>query len=325
MGVKSLGLGPGDEVLAPAYHHGSEIEALIQAGLVCRFYDTGPCLEPDEKELEALLGPHVRVLYLTHVMGFPQNAAYWRSWCDKRGLLLIEDAAQAWLSWRDGKWVGSHGDLSVFSVHKTLGLPDGALIISREPTESPPPKRQLGVRELAARHYRYLAQRWGWLVNLRRQIFHNEAGSREFDPEVAFALNLYGDPGRGPYASSRFLMKRVRYTDIQSRRVANYSFLLKHLRELVPDRFPTLTEGACPFAFPIQFDRKMALLELLMQHGVARSNFWPISHPALPGGGFPQAEKLRKSIIALPVHQELGRRELELIVEVTLNSIKNLG
>src|SRR4028118_203378 len=107
-GLRSLGLGTGDEVLVPAYHHGAEVEALIQAGIVCRFYDAGLHLEPDERELDALLGPRVRALYLTHVMGFPQDAAYWRSWCDKRELLLIEDAAQAWLSSRDGKSVGSY-------------------------------------------------------------------------------------------------------------------------------------------------------------------------------------------------------------------------
>src|SRR5918998_730690 len=61
-GIKALGLGQGDEVLVPAYHHGSEIEALIRAGIVCRFYDVGRSLEPDEQELESLLGPRVRAL-----------------------------------------------------------------------------------------------------------------------------------------------------------------------------------------------------------------------------------------------------------------------
>ncbi len=98
MGIKALGLEPGDEVLVPAYHHGSEIEALVRAGIVCRFYDVGQRLEPDEKELEALLDTPVRALFLIHYLGLPQNAARWRAWCDEHGLLLIEDAAQAWMS-----------------------------------------------------------------------------------------------------------------------------------------------------------------------------------------------------------------------------------
>src|SRR5205823_10573872 len=35
LGVRALGLGPGDEVLVPAYHHGSEVEALVRAGVTC--------------------------------------------------------------------------------------------------------------------------------------------------------------------------------------------------------------------------------------------------------------------------------------------------
>src|SRR6266498_5145150 len=55
LGVRALGLLPGDEILAPAYHHGSEIEALVQAGLEPRFYEATETLEPDEAELEQLL------------------------------------------------------------------------------------------------------------------------------------------------------------------------------------------------------------------------------------------------------------------------------
>ncbi len=104
-GVQSIGLQPGDKVLVPAYHHGSEIEALVQAGLDLRFYDTGNDLAPDPEVLDALLAPGVRALHLCHYLGFPQSAQ-WRSWCDQRGLLLIDDAAQAWLSTQDARPTG---------------------------------------------------------------------------------------------------------------------------------------------------------------------------------------------------------------------------
>jgi dTDP-4-amino-4,6-dideoxygalactose transaminase len=43
-------------------------------------------------------------------------------------------------------------------------------------------------------------------------------------------------------------------------------------------------------------------------------DFWSTPHPCLPVEGFPRAAALRESIIALPVHQELGARKLERIV-----------
>ena len=87
-GVRWLGIRPGEEVLAPAYHEGPEIEALRRAGVRCRFYDVGECLEPDEEELERLAGPGVRALYLIHYFGIAHaDAGKWRRWwkCPRGG------------------------------------------------------------------------------------------------------------------------------------------------------------------------------------------------------------------------------------------------
>ncbi|MGH2982051.1 MAG: DegT/DnrJ/EryC1/StrS family aminotransferase, partial [Solirubrobacterales bacterium] len=94
-------------MLVPAYHHGSDVGALVEAGLRCRFYDAGERLEPDPAELEGLLGGRTRALYLIHHLGFAQDAPRWRRWCDERGLLLIEDAAMAWPAELDGRPLGS--------------------------------------------------------------------------------------------------------------------------------------------------------------------------------------------------------------------------
>lgn len=313
--LKDLGFEPGDEVLVPAYHHGSEIEALTRAGIVCRFYDAGHRLEPEEKELEALLGPRVRALYLTHCLGLPQDAARWRAWCDEHDLLLIEDAAQAWLSSRDGTPVGSHGDLAIFCLYKTLGLPDGAAVISNRPTDPPRPGRRLGIGRVATRHGLYLAQRWGWVAGLHRRL--GRAG--EHEPERDFAL---GDVGRPPSVMTNFLVARASYLATQAARAANYRFLLKRLESFVPEDFAHLPEGASPFAFPIQSDLKAELLNRLSRHGIAAIDFWSVPHPCLPAEDFPRAAALRESIIALPVHQELGVRELERIIESVLGGLE---
>jgi len=76
-GIRGLDLRPGDEVLLPAYHHGSEVEAFHRSGLGCRFYDVGPTLRPDPAALEQLVGPRTRALYLIHYLGFPQDAPKW--------------------------------------------------------------------------------------------------------------------------------------------------------------------------------------------------------------------------------------------------------
>jgi CelD/BcsL family acetyltransferase involved in cellulose biosynthesis len=144
-GLRLLGLGNGDEVLVPAWHHRPVAEILARAALVPRFHDIGHRLEPDPDELEALLGPRVRALWLVHHLGFPQDAAGWLAWCRSRGLLLVEDATHALLSTIGDRPVGSFGDLSGFSLQAALGLPGGALHLpAPAPDQEPagPARRQ---------------------------------------------------------------------------------------------------------------------------------------------------------------------------------------
>jgi hypothetical protein len=68
-GIPAIGLQAGDEVLTPAYHHGCEVETLVTRGLVPRFYEATADLEPDPDELETLIGPRTRALYLIHPLG----------------------------------------------------------------------------------------------------------------------------------------------------------------------------------------------------------------------------------------------------------------
>jgi dTDP-4-amino-4,6-dideoxygalactose transaminase/CelD/BcsL family acetyltransferase involved in cellulose biosynthesis len=136
-GVRALDLGQGDEVLVPAWYHGAEVEALVRAGIVPRFYEVGPQLGPDPAELEAQLGPPVRALLLIHYFGFPQEASAWVAWCQAKGLLLFEDAAQGWLGTIGDRPLGSFGNLVVFCPYKMVGVPDGAaLLLDQPPTEA---------------------------------------------------------------------------------------------------------------------------------------------------------------------------------------------
>ena len=324
MGIRALGLKPGDEILVPAYNQGSEIEALVRAGMVCRFYDAGQgrFLEQEERNLEALLSPRIRALYLIHYLGLPQDAARWRAWCDKHGLLLIEDAAQAWLSLRDGTPVGTHGDLSIFCLYKTFGLPDGAAVISNPPPQPPGSKPNIGVKRAAVRHTAYLSQRWGWLAGLLRRLRVPEKHASKQDDKYAsgeeFAL---GDPQRAVSTITKYLLPRATYVSVQEARAANYTFLLERLERFVPKQFAHPPEGASPFAFPIQSDPKKQLLERLRRNGIIASDFWAGAHPLVPMADFTRAATLRKSVIDLPVHQDLGARELEWIVEVVLGGL----
>jgi dTDP-4-amino-4,6-dideoxygalactose transaminase len=321
-GIRALGFEEGDVILMPMYNHGSEIEALLRAGIICRFYEVGDTLEPDEEKLQELLDTRVRALFLIHYLGFPQHAARWREWCDDRGLLLIEDAAQAWLSSRDGAPVGSHGDLSIFCLYKTFGLPVGAAVISRRPPDVPQNSRRLGLGDLARRHVTYMAQRWGWFGELRRRLSGSSAESSNLEviPEQEFDL---GGPEFAPYATTQYVLRRLADNTAQRKRAANYNFLLERLSPFVPKPFAKRPVWASPFAFPIQHNRSTELVHSLTRQNVCAGRLWPCRHPTLTRTDIVEAE-LRRSVVILPVHQELRARDLEQIVGAVHESMKGL-
>jgi dTDP-4-amino-4,6-dideoxygalactose transaminase len=299
-GIRALGVEAGDEALVPAYHHGSEVEVLRRAGVVCRFYEGNSHLEPDEAELESLLTPRTRLLHLIHYLGLPADAGRWRRWCDTRGLFLVEDAAQSWLATRGGRPVGAVGDLAVFSVYKTFGLPDGGATVS---SRSLPPPGRGNVATSAKRQAAWLSRRVPLLRRSRRP--------GAYDPVEDFAL---GDPSAPASGATRFLLRRLASGGAAARRRANYERLRQTLGDLVPSAFPVLAEGASPFVFPIAVHAKDRALEGLAGAGIEAMNLWSVPHPALPEGRFPRAAMLRQQVVGLPVHQRLREEDLERIV-----------
>jgi perosamine synthetase len=306
-GLQALALRPGDEVLVPSWHHGSEIEALVRGRLALRWYGTPETLEPDADELEALLGPRTRALYLVHYLGFPQRAAWWRRWCDERGLLLFEDAAQAWLASSDGRPVGSDGDLAIFCLYKTIGLPDGAaLIMAGEPP--PPPTAPAGAgHPLLRRHAAWLTSRSAPLGALELRLAADRNG---YDPREDFDL---GRPDSAPCHDTLLVLARAAERTAADRRRANYLALLDAVGDLVPAPFDRVPDGASPFAFPVSVTDKASLLERLDRCRIRALDFWSVAHPALPAGVFPAAAARRRSTVCLPVHQELRPEDVERI------------
>jgi perosamine synthetase len=303
-GVRAVGLRPGDVVLAPAYHHGAEIEALARAGLVPRFYEATASLEPDEQELDALLSADIRALHLTHYFGFPQNVDRWRRWCDERGLLLLEDAAQAWLATVEGVPVGSHGDVSIFCLYKTFGLPDGGAVVVRGTVPTGTGRQRLGVGPIARRHAAWLAGRSGTAFALADRL---RAPTGEWSDEE-FAL---GELDAGPSTAVRFLLRRLVDENVARVRRANYQLLLDKLGTQVLGPFAELPAGASPFSFPLETERKAEVVTELFDHGIAAADWWSIPHSSLPAERYPRASALRERVIGLPVHQELTQRDVE--------------
>jgi dTDP-4-amino-4,6-dideoxygalactose transaminase len=308
LGLKGLGVGAGDEVLVPAYHHGSEVEAILRSGAECRFYAGTDRLEPDPDELEELIGPKTRALHLTHYIGFGQDCERWRRWCSERGLLLLEDAAQSWLSAQNGQPLGSFGDLAIFCLYKSVGVWDGAALVCRAPVDVEHSGAAAGLVEAAKPAVLWAAQHR--LVPER--VAMRKPGSGEFDAASEFAL---GDPSSPPSRATSSLIPFFNYPRVPERRRRYYRRLLEALGDRVEPPFDELPPGTSPMIFLLKVGDKAGFIEHMREARIKPVDFWSVPHPSFEAEHFPAIAERRATTVGLPVHQELSDADVDWIAE----------
>ena len=127
-------LGPGDEVIMPSYTFSSTANAFVLRGAVPVFVDIHPdTLNLDERLVEAAVTPRTRAIVAVHYAGVACEMDALADIAQRRGLMLIEDAAQAYGSrWR-GRPLGTLGALGCLSFHETKNVisgEGGALLVN---------------------------------------------------------------------------------------------------------------------------------------------------------------------------------------------------
>ncbi|MFZ5549226.1 MAG: DegT/DnrJ/EryC1/StrS family aminotransferase [Pseudomonadota bacterium] len=124
LALQVAGIGPGDEVIVPAHTFIATWLAVHQVGAVPRPVEPAPGLfNIDAAGVEAALTPATRAVMPVHLYGAPADGAALQALCDARGLLLVEDAAQAQGARHRGQTMGSFGRLAGYSFYpgKNLG------------------------------------------------------------------------------------------------------------------------------------------------------------------------------------------------------------
>jgi dTDP-4-amino-4,6-dideoxygalactose transaminase len=312
--LRQLGLARGGVALVPAYHHGSEIEAYLRAGVDLRFYDVGATLAPDPAELDRRFDDRVRVLHLTHYFGFDQDVERWRSWCDQRGVHLVEDAAQGWLGRVRGRPLGSLGDVSLFSLYKTFGVPDGGAVALHGTMLHPSGPGPLGLRAAVLKHGAWLARQWSPLgaVRVRRRASRPYVAEKDFD---------LGDPARAATKVTTMLIPRLLTSAIAETRASHVRRLLDDLRPWVPEPLRRDPEELSPYTLPVLARDKTRSLGIFLDQGIGAINAWSVPHPSLPVVSYPGAAQWRSRVLLLPVHQELQARDLDRIASTARSAL----
>jgi hypothetical protein len=127
------GIGPGDEVITPAMSFAATANVILRVGAEPVFVDVELASRNiDLDQVEAAITSRTRAILPVHFAGRPVDLDRLYEIARRRGLRVIEDAAQAMGSTWRGQRIGARGDLVVFSFHPNKNMTTiegGALVL----------------------------------------------------------------------------------------------------------------------------------------------------------------------------------------------------
>ncbi|MBI3911809.1 MAG: DegT/DnrJ/EryC1/StrS family aminotransferase [Armatimonadetes bacterium] len=133
--LRAAGVRVGDEVIIPPYTFIATASSVVQVNAVPVFADIDPdSYNLDPQAAEAAITGRTRAILVVHIGGCPADMDAFRALAERRGLVLLEDAAQAHgARWR-GQHVGALGQAGTFSFQasKNLNAGEGGCVVTND-------------------------------------------------------------------------------------------------------------------------------------------------------------------------------------------------
>jgi len=290
--MRALGIGLGDEVITAPNSFLASASSIALVGARPVFVDVRDDFNIDPARLEDAITPRTRAIMPVHLTGRPADMTPILDFAARRGLHVLEDAAQAVGAEYHGRRVGSFGATGCFSLHPVKNLSaigDGGMITTNDEA---------------------LAD--------KLKIMRNH-GLRNRDECGLWSPNCRLDPLQAA-------LLRVKIGHLEqwtAARRAHAAFYRQALREVVevPEERPH--ERAVYHTFIIQAERRDQLQRFLLERGIETKVHYPIPihlQPAAAGlgygpGSFPIAERQVGRILSLPVYPELTEAQRQRVVD----------
>lgn len=127
-----LGIGPGDEVIVPAYTYIATALAVTAVGAIPVIADIDETLTLDVNEFEKKISENTKAVIPVHIMGFPCNMDAINAVAKKHNVAVVEDACQAIGGRYNGKFLGTLGDAGAYSFnyYKVLTAGEGGALVT---------------------------------------------------------------------------------------------------------------------------------------------------------------------------------------------------
>ncbi len=294
IGLRALGIGPGDQVIVPANSFTASASAVSFTGAMPVFADVDPdTYNIDVHQIERHITPRTRAIMPVHLYGQPADMDPIMDIARRHRLFVIEDACQAHGARYKGRRVGSIGHVGAFSFYpgKNLGAyGDGGALVTNDARIADQARvmRNCGQQE----KYRHVTLAW----------------NRRLDTMQAAVLRV-----------------KLRYLDAwndhRRHRAALYDQVLAGSGAITPAALPAREHVY--HLYVIQAEGRDHLQSYLSAAGIATGIHYPIPIHLQPvyadlgyqPGDFPVAERAARRILSLPMFPELTEEEVRSIAD----------
>ncbi len=299
LALKTLGIGPGDEVITVPMTFIATVEAILNLGADVRFVDIDKrTFTIDPQQLETAITKRTKAIVPVHLYGQMADMLQLRQLADRHGLYLVEDAAQAHGATHHGKSPGFYGDMATFSFYpgKNIGAygDAGAVITNNDQ----------------------------WAESIRKLRDHGRLEKYSHD--------VIGDNFRMDTLQASILCCKYNYLEIWNQRrieIARlYSDALESMARTrgVDIQLPFIAQEnkAVFHIYPILLDGRDRIAQNLKLKGIATGVHYPIPlhlQPALKHlptsqNRYPQTEFVASRELSLPIFPEMTDHQVEQVI-----------
>ena len=294
--LKTLGIGPGDEVITAANSFIATSEAVTMTGARVIFVDIDPrTYNIDTQKIEEKVTSRTRVIIPVHLYGQPVDMDPVLTIARKYNLKVVEDAAQAHGAEYKGRRIGSIGHMACFSFYpgKNLGAyGDGGAIVTDND-------------ELA----------------IKARMFANHGRVEKYDHEIE-GINSRLDGLQAAILKVK-LDYLLRWTESRRKNAYLYNDYLKDSVVITPVEIDHIIAVYHLYVIRIKKESRLGFQEHLKSKGISTGIHYPIALPNLKAysylnhkrNDFPEATKASEEILSLPMYPELSEQQIKVIAK----------
>ena len=323
LSAKLMRFKPGDEVVCPAHTYNASAYPFAKHGAKLVWADINPeTWVIDVLQLEKVVTHRTKIIVVVHLYGAPANMPEIVSFAKKRGILVIEDCAQAIGASFDGKPVGSFGDLSIFSFHShknisTLG--EGGMIC----TDNEELARFIpGLRHNGHSPYKHRDPKYYWKPAM---------SNVDVDLDGVWPSNFC--LGEVQCALGVTMLPRIK--EINDVRRARFEAFVKEVSAVPQIRLQKIYDKGLSshHLLPIQFNGKKIDRDFLIEklayeyHIQAIVQYYPLNrYPLFIKNGFseaniPNTDHFFDNMLSLPFHHWMSENDFSYMVESFIECI----